>query len=110
MNIYKFITLQNCLGVLDDTYIKVNVSVTDHLRYKTWNDEVAANVLGVCDMKGDFVFILVGVVDVMHQQQRKSSLTWNILLHWMILKECSSCWTVNEQSYNGSHNPIQVQV
>ncbi|KAL0561378.1 hypothetical protein IC582_001803 [Cucumis melo] len=49
---------ENCLGVLDDTYIKVNVSATDRPRYRTQKGEVATNVLGVCDTKGDFVFVL----------------------------------------------------
>ena len=49
---------QNCLGALDGTYIKVNVSATDRPRYRTRKGEVATNVLGVCDTKGDFVFVL----------------------------------------------------
>ncbi|KAA0066606.1 putative nuclease HARBI1 [Cucumis melo var. makuwa] len=48
----------NYLGALDDIYIKVNVSATDRLRYKTRKGEVVTNVLGVCDTKGDFVFVL----------------------------------------------------
>uniref|UniRef100_A0A9I9EDA4 Retrotransposon protein n=1 Tax=Cucumis melo TaxID=3656 RepID=A0A9I9EDA4_CUCME len=52
--------LENCLGVLDDTYIKVNMSTADRPRYHTRKDEVATNVLDVCNTKGDFVFILVG--------------------------------------------------
>ncbi|KAL4035331.1 hypothetical protein IC575_004015 [Cucumis melo] len=50
----------NCLGALDGTYIKVNVSATDRPRYRTRKGEVATNVLGVCDTKGDFVFVLSG--------------------------------------------------
>ena len=52
--------MPNCLGPLDGTYIKVNVSQNDRPRYITRKGKVATNVLGVCDMKGDFVFILVG--------------------------------------------------
>ncbi|XP_031741750.1 protein ANTAGONIST OF LIKE HETEROCHROMATIN PROTEIN 1-like [Cucumis sativus] len=52
--------MQNCLGALDGTYIKVNVSQTDRPRYRTRKGEVATNVLGVCDTKGDFVFVLAG--------------------------------------------------
>ncbi|KAL0557101.1 hypothetical protein IC582_005619 [Cucumis melo] len=51
---------ENCFGALDGTYIKVNVSATDRPRYKTRKGEVATNVLGVCDTKGDFVFVLSG--------------------------------------------------
>ncbi|TYK06493.1 putative nuclease HARBI1 [Cucumis melo var. makuwa] len=50
----------NCHGALDDTYIKVNVSVVDRPRYRTQKDEVETNVLDICDTKGDFVFILPG--------------------------------------------------
>uniref|UniRef100_A0A9I9EKL5 DDE Tnp4 domain-containing protein n=1 Tax=Cucumis melo TaxID=3656 RepID=A0A9I9EKL5_CUCME len=52
--------LHNCLGALDGTYIKVNVSAADRPRYRTRKGEVATNVLDVCDTKGDFVFILAG--------------------------------------------------
>ncbi|KAL4028508.1 hypothetical protein IC575_011705 [Cucumis melo] len=51
---------ENCLGALDGTYIKVNVSAIDRPRYKTRKGEVATNVLGACDTKGDFVFVLSG--------------------------------------------------
>uniref|UniRef100_A0A9I9E838 Retrotransposon protein n=1 Tax=Cucumis melo TaxID=3656 RepID=A0A9I9E838_CUCME len=52
--------LQNCLGALDGTYIKVNVLASDRARYRTRKGEVATNVLSVCDTKGDFVYVLVG--------------------------------------------------
>ncbi|XP_008444024.1 uncharacterized protein LOC103487473 [Cucumis melo] len=51
---------ENCIGALDDMYIKVNVSAVDRPRYRTRKGEVATNFLGVCDTKGDFVFILAG--------------------------------------------------
>ena len=41
-------------------YIKVNVSASDRPRYRTRKGEVTTNVLGVCDTKRDFVFILSG--------------------------------------------------
>ncbi|XP_050944053.1 protein ALP1-like [Cucumis melo] len=50
----------NCLGALDETYIKVNVPTSDRARYRTRKGEVATNVLGVCDTKGDFVYVLAG--------------------------------------------------
>ncbi|KAL0556335.1 hypothetical protein IC582_004848 [Cucumis melo] len=52
--------LQNCLGALDGTYIKVNVPASDWARYRTRKGEVVTNVLGVCDTKGDFVYVLAG--------------------------------------------------
>ncbi|XP_050939303.1 uncharacterized protein LOC103495048 [Cucumis melo] len=50
----------NCLGALDGTYIKVNVPASDWARYRTRKGEVATNVLGVCDTKGDFIYVLTG--------------------------------------------------
>ena len=38
----------------------MNVSATDRPRYRTRKGEVATNVLGVCDTKGDFMFVLSG--------------------------------------------------
>lgn len=49
--------MQNCLGVLDGTYLKVNVTTADRPRYRTGKGKVATNVLGVCDTKGDFMSI-----------------------------------------------------
>ncbi|KAA0062275.1 putative nuclease HARBI1 [Cucumis melo var. makuwa] len=48
----------NCLGALHGTYIKVNVPASDRARYRTRMGKVATNVLGVCDTKGDFVYVL----------------------------------------------------
>ncbi|KAA0063728.1 retrotransposon protein [Cucumis melo var. makuwa] len=36
----------------------VNVPTSDRARYRTRKGEVTTNVLSVCDMKGDFVYIL----------------------------------------------------
>ncbi|KAA0036694.1 retrotransposon protein [Cucumis melo var. makuwa] len=51
---------ENCLGALDGTYIKVNVPAGDRPTFRTRKGEIATNVLGVCDMKGDFVYVLAG--------------------------------------------------
>ena len=53
-------TLWNCLGAFDGTHIKVNMMASDRPRYRTRKGEVATNVLGVCDMKVAFVFVLAG--------------------------------------------------
>ncbi|KAL4035776.1 hypothetical protein IC575_004483 [Cucumis melo] len=50
----------NCLGALDGTYIKVNIPETDRPTFRTRKGEIATNVLGMCDTKGDFVYVLVG--------------------------------------------------
>ncbi|XP_038877267.1 uncharacterized protein LOC120069552 [Benincasa hispida] len=47
-------------SVLDGTYIKVNVSIIDQPRYRTRKEEIATNVLVVCDQNGEFVFVLPG--------------------------------------------------
>ncbi|KAA0063791.1 retrotransposon protein [Cucumis melo var. makuwa] len=50
----------NCLGALDGMYIKVNVPAGDRPTFRTRKGEIATNVLGVCDTKGDFVYVLAG--------------------------------------------------
>ncbi|KAA0035913.1 retrotransposon protein [Cucumis melo var. makuwa] len=49
---------ENCLGALNETYIKVNVPAGDRPTFRTRKGEIATNVLGVCDTKGDFVYVL----------------------------------------------------
>ncbi|KAA0066248.1 retrotransposon protein [Cucumis melo var. makuwa] len=51
---------ENCLGALDGTYIKVNVPAADRPTFKTRKGEIATNVLGVYDTKGDFIYVLAG--------------------------------------------------
>ncbi|KAA0055632.1 retrotransposon protein [Cucumis melo var. makuwa] len=51
---------ENCLGALDGTYIKVNVPAGDRPTFRTRKGEIATNVLGICDTKGDFVYVLAG--------------------------------------------------
>ncbi|KAL4035629.1 hypothetical protein IC575_004332 [Cucumis melo] len=55
-----YFNLQNCLGALDVTYVKVNVHAGDRHTFRTRKGEIATNVLGVCDTKGDFVYVLAG--------------------------------------------------
>ena len=45
-------------GVLDGTYIKVNVESTDRPKYRSSKNEIATNVLGVCTPKMQFVYVL----------------------------------------------------
>ncbi|TYK03075.1 retrotransposon protein [Cucumis melo var. makuwa] len=51
---------ENCLGALDETYIKVNVLVTNRPTFRMHKGEIATNVPGVCDTKEDFIYVLVG--------------------------------------------------
>ena len=41
-------------------FIKVNVLASEWPRYRALKGEVATNILGVCDTKGYFVFVLAG--------------------------------------------------
>lgn len=50
--------MHNCLGMLDDMYIKVNVSVIDRTRYITRKSEIATILLFLTDINGNFIFIL----------------------------------------------------
>uniref|UniRef100_A0A1S3BNP1 Retrotransposon protein n=1 Tax=Cucumis melo TaxID=3656 RepID=A0A1S3BNP1_CUCME len=52
--------VSNFLGALDGTYIKVNIPTADRPTFRTHKGEIATNVLGVCNMKGDFVYVLAG--------------------------------------------------
>lgn len=60
MNFVLIVSTQNCLGALDGTYIKVNVSVVDRPRYRTRKGEIATNVLAACDTNGEFTFVFPG--------------------------------------------------
>ncbi|KAA0066806.1 retrotransposon protein [Cucumis melo var. makuwa] len=51
---------ENCLDALDRMYIKVNVPARDRPTFRTRKGEISTNVLGVCDTKGDFVYVLAG--------------------------------------------------
>ncbi|KAA0032818.1 retrotransposon protein [Cucumis melo var. makuwa] len=50
---------ENCLGALDETYIKMNIPTTDRPTFRTHKGKIATNVLGVCDTKG-VVYVLAG--------------------------------------------------
>ncbi|KAK6161405.1 hypothetical protein DH2020_004786 [Rehmannia glutinosa] len=51
---------KGCLGALDGTYIKVTVSESNKARYRTRKGDVAVNVLGVCDINMNFIYVLSG--------------------------------------------------
>ena len=57
---FKMFILQNCLGDLDGTFIRVNVPDIDKRRYRTTNMEIATNVLGVCSIDMKFIYVLQG--------------------------------------------------
>ncbi|TYK05016.1 retrotransposon protein [Cucumis melo var. makuwa] len=41
-------------------YIKVNVPAAYQPTFRTRKGKIATNVLGLCDMKGDFIYVLAG--------------------------------------------------
>ncbi|KAF7826548.1 protein ALP1-like [Senna tora] len=53
-------TVQDCLGALDGTYVKVNVLKADKPRYRSRKGEIATNVLGVCAPDMQFIYVLSG--------------------------------------------------
>ncbi|KAA0040792.1 retrotransposon protein [Cucumis melo var. makuwa] len=55
-----YFNLQNYLDALDGMYIKVNVLPRDRPTFRTRKGEITTNFLGVCDTKGDFVYVLTG--------------------------------------------------
>ncbi|KAL0361262.1 UNVERIFIED_CONTAM: hypothetical protein Sradi_3810700 [Sesamum radiatum] len=51
---------KGCLGALDGTYIDVRVPDLEKCRYRTRKGHVAVNVLGVCNMNMQFIYVLTG--------------------------------------------------
>ncbi|PPE01883.1 hypothetical protein GOBAR_DD01088 [Gossypium barbadense] len=50
----------NCLGALDGTHIKIRVPIVDKPRYRTRKGDIATNMLGVCTLEMQFVYVLPG--------------------------------------------------
>ncbi|KAL8495750.1 hypothetical protein ACS0TY_019752 [Phlomoides rotata] len=51
---------KGCLGALDGTYINVTVPVEDRARYRNRNGDISVNVLAVCDINMNYVYVLTG--------------------------------------------------
>ncbi|PPE00500.1 hypothetical protein GOBAR_DD02482 [Gossypium barbadense] len=51
---------KNCLGALDGTHIKIRVPTVDKPRYRTRKGDIATNMLGVCTLEMQFVYVLPG--------------------------------------------------
>ncbi|XP_012853246.1 PREDICTED: uncharacterized protein LOC105972811 isoform X1 [Erythranthe guttata] len=51
---------QGCLGALDGTYVHVRVPLTEKPRYRNRKGNVSVNVLAVCDVNLNFVYLLTG--------------------------------------------------
>ncbi|KAJ0039744.1 hypothetical protein Pint_27664 [Pistacia integerrima] len=54
---------KNYLEALDGTYIKVHVPTDDIPRYRLRKSEIATNVLGVCTLDMQFIYVLPGWED-----------------------------------------------
>ncbi|CAN1158149.1 hypothetical protein LINPERHAP2_LOCUS21969 [Linum perenne] len=52
--------MQNCLGALDGTHVKVRVNLQDQPRFRNRKGEVSINVIGVCNPDGQFMYCLAG--------------------------------------------------
>ena len=48
------------MDALDGTYIKVHVLIVDRPRYRTGKYEIATNILGVCTLDMQFIYVLPG--------------------------------------------------
>ncbi|GAV62425.1 LOW QUALITY PROTEIN: DDE_4 domain-containing protein, partial [Cephalotus follicularis] len=58
LNLISFFFYTRCLGALDGTFVKVNVSSNEKSRYRTRKGEIATNVLAVCSPEMQFIYIL----------------------------------------------------
>ncbi|PPD93831.1 hypothetical protein GOBAR_DD09137 [Gossypium barbadense] len=55
-----YLVIENCLGALDGTHIKIRVPTVDKPRYRTRKGDIATNMLGVCTPEMQFVYVLPG--------------------------------------------------
>ncbi|KAF7826554.1 protein ALP1-like [Senna tora] len=51
---------KGCLGAIDGTHIKTRVPVEEQGKYRNRKGEITTNVLGVCSLDGQFVYVLSG--------------------------------------------------
>ncbi|XP_074303342.1 uncharacterized protein LOC141637813 [Silene latifolia] len=51
---------KNCLGALDGTMIYVNVPTADQSKYRIRKGNLTTNVLGVCSVEMEFIYVLLG--------------------------------------------------
>ncbi|KAG8380633.1 hypothetical protein BUALT_Bualt06G0036000 [Buddleja alternifolia] len=51
---------KGCLGVLDGTYIPIQVPQSDKGRYRNRKEQISVNVLAVCDTNMKYVYVLTG--------------------------------------------------
>lgn len=52
--------LENCVGAIDGTFIRVTVPAADRARYLTRKGEIAQNVLAACSFDKKFIYVLAG--------------------------------------------------
>jgi hypothetical protein len=56
----KWKWFDNCLGALDGTHVDVLVPLKDQGQYRNRKQQITTNVLGVCDRRMMFLYVLVG--------------------------------------------------
>jgi hypothetical protein len=54
----KWKWFDDCLGALDGTYVDVLVPLKDQGRHKNRKQHITTNVLGVCDWRMKFLYVL----------------------------------------------------
>ncbi|CAN0913489.1 hypothetical protein LINGRAHAP2_LOCUS27965 [Linum grandiflorum] len=54
----EILQVQNCLGALDDTHVKLRVRAEDQVRYRDRNGDLLMSVLGVCNPNMEFIYVL----------------------------------------------------
>ncbi|KAL8520621.1 hypothetical protein ACS0TY_011240 [Phlomoides rotata] len=58
--LYGLMNIFGCLGALDGTYINVTVPVQDRAHYRNIKGDISVNVLAVCDINMNYVYVLTG--------------------------------------------------
>lgn len=61
--------MQNCLGALDWTRIKLRVDDKDKARYRNRKGELTINVLAACNHDMQFTYILLGWEGSLHDNR-----------------------------------------
>ena len=61
MNNPKFaFYFNNCMGVLDSTYVDMHIPAKNQLHYRNRKQRLSQNVLAMCNFEMEFTYILPG--------------------------------------------------
>jgi hypothetical protein len=56
----KFQFFRDCIGALDGTHLPAHVSPDQHPRYRNRKGQISQNILAVCDLEMNFLYVLAG--------------------------------------------------